>query len=169
MKNFKEISRMTFEHDGGTTFWGKEVPYTRTWTLAAYDENDKLITAVSKSEKNNYIKYVKFINELKMKAYKLRPEDREILKNEDKNDGFLQKALIKNITWNNILEVADIAGVSGDHVELLKKCPIDEMKEEKIIFAECVGLEYDELIKAIEMVKKNETNPGFFDNLYWIM
>ena len=166
MKNFKEISRMTFEHDGGSTILGKELPYTRTWTLAAYDENDKLITAVSKSENNNYIKYVRFITELKMKAYKLRQEDRDILKNEKKNGGFLQQALIKNITWEHILEVTGIAGVSGDHVELLKKCPIDDMKEEKIIFAECVGLEYDELIKAIKMIKDKETNPGFFGRLF---
>lgn len=153
MKNFKEISRMTFDHDGGTKVLGIEVPYTRTWTLAAYDENDKLITAVSKSEKNNYIKYVKFINALKMKAYKLRQEDRELLKDEARNDGFIQRSLIDHVSWNDILEITDIAGITRDHVNKLKSCGIDEMKEEKIIFAECIGLEYHELIKAIKHVK----------------
>ena len=153
MKNFREISRMTFEHDGGYKIFGIEIPYTRTWTLAAYDKNDKLIAAVSKSEKNNYVKYVKFINALKMKAYKLRPQDREILKDEDRNDGFMQRSLIDRVTWNDILEITDIAGVTREHVNKLKSCGIDEMKEEKIIFAECIGLEYDELIKAIKHVK----------------
>ena len=166
MKNFKEISRITFEHDGGSTFFGLKVPYSRTWTLAAYDENDKLIVAVSKSEKNNYIKYVKFINELKMKAYKLRPEDREILMDEERNDGFLQKSLIKNITWKQIIEVTDIAGVSGCHLEKLKSSAIDEMKEEKIILAECIGLEYEQLIKAIDIVNNNETSSRNFNNIY---
>ena len=153
MKNFKEISRLEFYHDGGTKVLGVEVPYTRTWTLSAFDENDKLIVSVSDPESNNYIKYVKFIHALKMKAYKLRKKDREILKDEQRNDGFLQRSLIDRVTWQDIINITDIAGVSREHVHKLKSCDIEDMKEEKEIFAECIGLEYHELIEAIIRAK----------------
>ena len=154
MKNFQEISRMEFFHDGGTKVLGIEVPFTRTWTMNAYDEQNNLICSVYESESNNYIKYVKFIYALKMKGYKLRKEDRLILKDESRNDGFLQRSLLDKVTWNDILEIIDVAKVPREHVYKLKDCNINDMTEEKDIFAQCIGLEYEELIEAIKKAKQ---------------
>ena len=64
---------------------------------AQLDDNDIRVSLFIDADKNNYIKYVKFINALKDKGYKLRKCDRMLLKSGEK--GFIQKKLL-NIAIN---------------------------------------------------------------------
>eukprot|EP01083_Nonionella_stella_P221507 791309_1 len=100
MKNLKEVTSITKSSSG----W---MPGFYTWTLKGYDGN-RLVTSVSKSEANNYLKYVAFINELKRKGYKLRYQDRMHLKDEP----FMWKSLIDHITRSHLEEVAQRCGYS---------------------------------------------------------
>lgn len=143
MNSLKEISRLNYYHDGGTKIFGKEIPYTRTWTLEGYDSNDNLICQVTESEENNYLKYVRFIQKLKKNNYKLRKDDREELKNE--RNEFLFKSLVSKATKKDLYAIASIAGYSKNEVNLIQDLPDDKKKE----FAEEVGLEYNELLQVI--------------------
>ena len=100
MSNLKEISRMTFEPEGWMIGF-------RTWTLKAYDSADNLICTVDKSERHNYLKYVRFIVALKKKGYKLRKCDRERLKSGEGN--FLIKSYISQATKSDFYEIAEIS------------------------------------------------------------
>eukprot|EP01083_Nonionella_stella_P309149 1093641_1 len=93
MKNLKEVTSITKSSSG----W---MPGFYTWTLKGYDGN-RLVGSVSKSEANNYLKYVAFINELKRKGYKLRYQDRMHLKDEP----FMWKSLIDHIQRSHLEEV----------------------------------------------------------------
>lgn len=123
---------MTFEPEGW--FIG-----FRTWTLKAYDNNNNLICTVDKNERHNYLKYVRFIVTLKQNGYKLRECDRKKLKSGEKN--FLMKSFIPQAQRSDFYEIANIVGYSKFEVDNIKTVPESEQR----IFAEMVGLEYDEL------------------------
>lgn len=137
MSNLKEISNMTFESEG----W---IIGFRTWTLKAYDSNGKIICTVDKSERHNYLKYVRFIVALKKKGYKLRKCDREILKSG--KDNFLIKSYVSQATRSDFIEIAKIAGVSDYQINNIKTLSRNEQED----IAESVGLEYHELIDNLD-------------------
>ena len=136
MNNLREVSHIDFYHNGG--FWG-----FRTWTLIGYD-GDREICRVSKSESNNFLKYVRFVQELKKCGYKLRLCDRERLKGGDKD--FMDPALVRLATREHLYEIASYAGYSRHQVD----CMPNESEDEKIIFCENVGLERHELQQIID-------------------
>lgn len=131
MDNLKEVSRITFESQGW--FIG-----FRTWTLKAYDENNNVICTIDKSDKHNYLKYVRFIVALKEKGYKLRECDRKQLKSGEKN--FLIKSFISQANRTDLYEIANIAGYSNDYIDNIKTKSLQEQH----VFAEMVGLEFEE-------------------------
>lgn len=137
MSNLKEISRMTFESEG----W---IIGFRTWTLKAYDSENNLICTVDKSERHNYLKYVRFIVALKKKGYKLRKCDRERLKSGEGN--FLIKSYISQATKSDFYEIADIAEVSQYQINNIRTLSYDEQEN----IAESVGLEYHELMDNLD-------------------
>lgn len=136
MDNLKEISKMTFDPKGW--FIG-----FRTWTLKAYDEYNNIICTVDKSEKHNYLLYVRFIITLKQYGYKLRECDRQQLKSGEKN--FLIKSFISQARSSDFYEIGLMAGYSKLEINNIKNASI----EEQHTFAEKVGLEFDELINNI--------------------
>ena len=138
MNNLKEVSKIDFYHNGG--FWG-----FRTWTLVGYD-GDQKICSVNQSDSNNYLKYVRFIQELKKNKYKLRLCDRQRLKSGEK--GFMNKSLISKANKGHLYEIASYAGYSKDDVDNIKNKDNDYKNE----FALNVGLEqheFDEILKYI--------------------
>ena len=137
MSNLKEISRMTFEPEGWMIGF-------RTWTLKAYDSENNLICTVDKSERHNYLKYVRFIVALKKRGYKLRKCDRERLKSGEGN--FLIKSYISQATKSDFYEIADIAEVSQYQINNIRTLSYDEQEN----IAESVGLEYHELMDNLD-------------------
>jgi len=133
MDNLQEISRMIFEPQGWLIGF-------RTWSLSAYDSNNTIICKVDKSERHNYLKYVRFIIALKNKGYKLRKCDRLQLKSGEKS--FLIQSYISKAKKHDFYEIANIAGISNSVVDNIKN--VSEIEQRK--FAEMVGLEYHELI-----------------------
>lgn len=131
MDNLKEVSRITFESQGW--FIG-----FRTWTLKAYDKNNNVICTIDKSDRHNYLKYVRFIVALKEKGYKLRECDRKQLKSGEKN--FLIKSFISQANRTDLYEIANIAGYSNDYIDNIKTKSLQEQH----VFAEMVGLEFEE-------------------------
>ena len=139
MNNLKEISRMEFYHDGGIKILGVEVPFSRNWTLEGYDEGNNLICKTDKKEKHNYLKYVRFIKDLKNVGYKLRFQDRQLLKSGAKE--FMLRAYVSQATRDDLYEIAMLTGHNKSMVDNIKFCK----KEAKLEFAEIHGLELDEL------------------------
>ena len=137
MSNLKEISRMTFEPEGWMIGF-------RTWTLKAYDSENNLICTVDKSERHNYLKYVRFIVALKKRGYKLRKCDRERLKSGEGN--FLIKSYVSQATKSDFYEIADIAEVSQYQINNIRTLSYDEQEN----IAESVGLEYHELMDNLD-------------------
>ena len=137
MSNLKEISRMTFEPEGWMIGF-------RTWTLKAYDSADNLICTVDKSERHNYLKYVRFIVALKKRGYKLRKCDRERLKSGEGN--FLIKSYISQATKSDFYEIANIAEVSQYQINNIRSLSYNEQEN----IAESVGLEYHELMDNLD-------------------
>ena len=137
MSNLKEISRMTFEPEGWMIGF-------RTWTLKAYDSDNNLICTVDKSERHNYLKYVRFIVALKKRGYKLRKCDRERLKSGEGN--FLIKSYISQATKSDFYEIADIAEVSQYQINNIRSLSYNEQEN----IAESVGLEYHELMDNLD-------------------
>ena len=131
MDNLKEVIKITFESQGW--FIG-----FRTWTLKAYDMNNNVICTIDKSDRHNYLKYVRFIVALKEKGYKLRECDRKQLKSGEKN--FLIKSFISQANRTDLYEIANIAGYSNDYIDNIKTKSL----QEQYVFAETVGLEYEE-------------------------
>ena len=139
MDNLKEISRMEFNHDGGVKILGIEVPFSKVWTLEGYDDSNQLICSVSKSERHNYLKYVRFIMALKHNGYKLRKEDRVLLKSGSKE--FMIRSYISKATRSDLYEIALITGHNKSVVDNIKYQDEATKKE----FAEINGLEDNEL------------------------
>ena len=137
MSNLKEISHMTFEPEGWMIGF-------RTWTLKAYDSENNLICTVDKSERHNYLKYVRFIVALKKRGYKLRKCDRERLKSGEGN--FLIKSYISQATKSDFYEIANIAEVSQYQINNIRTLSHNEQEN----IAESVGLEYHELMDNLD-------------------
>ena len=139
MDNLKEISKIEFYHNNG--IWG-----FRKWTLIAYDDNNKQIYYDDKNDSNNYLKYVRFIQELKKLGYKLSYSHRIQLKGGEK--GFLNKALISRVNKQHLYEIALCAGYSKNDLDNLKN-KNDDYKQE---FSFNVGLELDELKEVFNYI-----------------
>lgn len=137
MNNLTEVSEIDFYHNG----WP---PGFRTWTLKAF-YNNKEICCVNNSESNNYLKYVKFIQELKKKEFKLRECDRVRLKSGEK--GFMNSTFLKFANRGHLCEIASYAGYSKDDLDNMKNRNNDYQNE----FAENTGLERNEFEKILKV------------------
>ena len=93
MDNLIEVFKIDFYHNNA--FWG-----FRKWTLVAYNNNNEIICSVDKSESNNYLKYVRFIQELKKLGYKLTESQKDRFKSGEKN--FMNKSLLCKATKNHL-------------------------------------------------------------------
>lgn len=140
----KQISNIKKYHDGGKKVFGIEIPYTRTWTLEAYDLSNNLIVKVNHSESNNYIKYVKFIREVRNNGYELTREQIDYLR----EPPFFMSNVIGMIKLEHIVEVGEISGYSKDFILGLKT----KSQEEKDKFTYDIGLFQDELQKVIDVL-----------------
>lgn len=142
MSSLREINRLEFFHDGGKHFLGIPVPFSKTWTLQGFDNNDNLICSVDKSENNNYLKYIQFIIELEKKGYKMRKEDRVLLKSGSKD--FLIRSFISKATRNDFYDITHQTGTRNqvDSIE-------EQSEEIQRDFAEVNGLEYHEFLEIL--------------------
>jgi hypothetical protein len=67
---YKEVSYIKTYVDGAY-FLGLLIPYTKVWSFEAYDNYNILICSIYDVEKSNYIKYIKFVLELKKYGFVL--------------------------------------------------------------------------------------------------
>ena len=135
-----EISQLNFFHDGGKHVFGIPVPFSKTWTLEAYNESGNLICSVNQSERHNYLKYVRFIIALEYHGYKLRLDDRVLLKSGTK--GFLIASYISHASRRDFYEITEVSRTRHDVDSI-----INETEEKQRDFAEINGLEYHELLE----------------------
>lgn len=133
MSNLKEVSRITFEHEG----WVFKI-----WILKAYDSDDNLICTVGEKDEPNFLKYVRFVTTLKKKGYKLRKCDCDRLK----SGGFSTKFDLSQATKSYFYEIAKIAEIPADKINNIRTLP--RIEQENI--AECLGLEYHELMDNLD-------------------
>ncbi len=145
MQEKKTVGRVNRYHDGGVKILFVEVPFTRVWTLEAFDESNNLICKVWEKESNNYIKYVKFVRKLRECGYELTRDQA----NEIRSEPFFVSSVISLITIDHIYEVAGICGYSHEQVRNIKNASI----EEKNKFSYDIGLYPDELDQVIERLK----------------
>ena len=145
MEEKKKVGRVNRYHDGGIVILWVEVPFTRVWTLEAFDESNNLICKVWEKESNNYIKYVKFVRKVRECGYELTREQA----NELRSEPFFVSSVISLITIDHINEVAEICGYSKDFV---KNIP-NASKEVKNKFSYDIGLYPDELDQVIDRLK----------------
>ena len=155
--NLKEINSLKIFHDGGKKVLGFEVPFTKTWTIEGYVDNN-LIISVSKSERHNYLKYVEFIKQLKYKGYKLNKNQREHIKNykDDYGNSFLMKSFISQAGMSDLVEIGNKAhltdcynnkiDVNENYIKSIK----NKEENEKRCVAEQLGLEYEELLDILK-------------------
>jgi hypothetical protein len=141
----KPVGRVNRYHDGGIVILFIEVPFTRVWTLEAFDESNNLICKVWEKESNNYIKYVKFVKKLRECGYELTREQA----NELRSEPFFVSSVISLITIEHINEVASLCGYSSDFVHNI----INKSTEEKTKFAYDIGLYTDELDQVIDRLR----------------
>lgn len=142
MPPLREISRLEFFHDGGKHILGIPVPFSKTWTLQGYNEDGQLICYVNKSENNNYNKYVRFIAELEYYGYKLREDDRLLLKSGAKS--FLIASFLSQATHNDLYEITKISKTRHE-VDSIRNEPEAVQRD----FAELNGLEYHEFLEIL--------------------
>lgn len=145
MQEKKTVSRVNRYHDGGIVILWVEVPFTRVWTLEAFDESNNLICKVYEKESNNYIKYVKFVRKLRECGYELTREQA----NELRSEPFFVSSVISLITIDHINEVAGICGYSHDFVKNIHNAT----PEVKNKFAYDIGLYPDELDQVINRLR----------------
>lgn len=145
MSEKKQVSRVNRYHDGGVKILFVEVPFTRVWTLEAFDENNNLICKVWEKESNNYIKYLKFIHKVRESGYELTRSQADEIRSEP----FFVSSVITMITLNHILEVSRICGYSDDFVRGIQSKSPDEKNK----FAYDIGLYPDELDQVINNLK----------------
>lgn len=136
----REISNMDFFHDGGKYILGILVPFSKTWTLEAYNESGNLICSVNQSERHNYLKYVRFIIALEDHGYKLRLEDRVLLKSGAKD--FLIASYISRASRRDFYEITEVSRTRHEVDSI-----INDTEENQRDFAEINGLEYHELLE----------------------
>ncbi len=145
MEEKKKVGRVNRYHDGGIIILWVEIPFTRVWTLEAFDESNNLICKVWEKESNNYIKYVKFVRKIRECGYELTREQA----NELRSEPFFVSSVISLITIDHINEVAGICGYSNDFV---KNIP-NASTEVKNKFSYDIGLYPDELDQVIDRLK----------------
>lgn len=141
MEDLKDVSRIEFVHDGFPMGF-------RNWTLTGFDENNKIICSVDKTDNNNYLKYIRFIVALKEKGYKLRECDRLQLKSGEKS--FLMKKFISKATKKDFYKIGKIIGFSQEYIDDIK----NKSDAEKLYFIEMVGLEPNEFIQFCQVLYK---------------
>ena len=153
--NLRVVSSIKKFHDGGrkVPLTNIEIPFTRTWTLEGYDNNN-LIVSVSKSERHNYLKFAEFIKELKLRGFKLSKDQME----EIKEYPFLDPQFIPYAKMSDLVEIGnkvnlnDCNGnsinVTESYIYSLKL--LDE--ETKICVAEQLGLKYEELLSILSKI-----------------
>ena len=117
----------------------------RNWTLTGFDENNNIICSVDKSDNNNYLKYVRFIIALKEKGYKLRECDRLQLKSGEKS--FLMKKFLSKATKKDFYKIGKIVGFTPQYIDDIN----NKSDEEKLYFAEIVGLEPYEFLQFSQL------------------
>lgn len=140
----KKIGNIKKYHDGGKKVFGIVMPYTHNWSLEAYDISNNLIVKVNTNETNNYIKYVKFIYEVRNNGYELTRKQINYLR----EPPFFIYDLIEMIKLEHIVEVGEIFGYSKDFILGLKT----KSQEEKDKFTIDIGLFPDELQKVIDVL-----------------
>jgi len=157
MESFINVSDIKQFHDGGIKIpiFGGSIPFSKTWTLQGFDQNNTLIVSVSDSERHNYLKYGEFIKQLRLKGYKLTSKQRVDIKTYKINgDRFLMEEFIPKAGINDLIEIGNRIGISenmsdvNDTIEINKNYIYSlKNKDEscKIYIAEQLGLEYDEL------------------------
>jgi hypothetical protein len=141
----KTVTRVNRYHDGGIKILFVEVPFTRVWTLEAFDEHNNLICSVCEKESNNYIKYVKFIRKVREYGYELTRQQADEIRSEP----FFVSSIISLITIDHINEVTEICGYSKDFIKNIS----NESPEIKNKFAYNIGLYPDELDQVIDRLK----------------
>jgi hypothetical protein len=120
----------------------------RKWLLQAYDTNNNLICEVSDWEENNYLKYIKFLIKLRKEYdYDLTTEQRKYIKSEP----FLLPEFIPYITKSHLITIANLSGYNESFLDNIRT----KTNEEKYKFAYDIGLENDELDKAINSYFNN--------------
>ncbi len=145
MEGKKQVSRVNRYHDGGVKILFIEVPFTRVWTLEAFDESNNLICKVWEKESNNYIKYVKFVRKVRECGYDLTRDQA----NELRSEPFFVSSVISLITIEHIFEVAGICGYNQDFVRGIPNKSTDEKNK----FAYDIGLYPDELDQVINKLR----------------
>lgn len=145
MQEKKPVGRVNRYHDGGVVILFIEVPFTRVWTLEAFDQSNNLICKVWEKESNNYIKYVKFIRKVRECGYELSRDQA----NEIRSEPFFVSSVISLITIDHIFEVAGLCGYSQDFVRNINNKSIDEKNK----FAYDIGLYPDELDQVIDRLR----------------
>ena len=154
--NLREVSSIKKFHDGGRKipFTNIEIPFTRTWTLEGYDENNNLIVSVSQGERHNYLKFAEFIKQLKLRGYKLTKDQRDTIKEYP----FLDPQFIPYAKINDLIEIGNRANLTtcgGDRIEVTEHY-INQLKsfneDVKKCISEQLGLEYHELQKILSNI-----------------
>lgn len=163
MNNLIDVSRINQFHDGGIKIpiFGGSIPYSKTWTLQGFDQNNTLITSVSNGERHNYLKYGEFIKQLRLKGYKLTSTQRVDIKTCKIETEFLMKEFIPKAGINDLIEIGNRIGISenmsdvNDTIEINKNYIYSlKNKDEsyKIYIAEQLGLEYSELQNILSKI-----------------
>ena len=142
-------------HNGGVKILGYSVPYTKTWTLEGYDDSNNLIIKVDKNERHNYLKYAEFIKQLKLKGYKLKPEQMKEIKDELLDRKFLPYARFDDLIeiagrvhltkCDNIYQTIDI---DSNYIYSIKNFDYNT----KCCIAEQLGLTIEELNEILENI-----------------
>ena len=122
VKNTKYVHRVNRFHNGGLVILFIEVPYTRVWTLQAFDENNNMICEVNQNENNNFIKYVKFLKKVRESDYELTVQQI----NDIRSHPFFMESVISLITADHIFEVAAICNYSQDFVRSIRNKSLEE-------------------------------------------
>lgn len=145
MGDKKKVNYIRKFHDGGIKVLGIEVPFTRVWTLQAFDNTNNMICDITQKESNNYIKYVKFIKKVSDSGYELTRD--QII--QIRAEGFFDERFISQISKEHVFEVASIQGYSNQFVIELP----NKSKEQIEKFGLDLGLFPDEIYKVIERLK----------------
>jgi len=162
MEHLTDVSKIKQFHDGGVKLFGVPVPYTKTWTLEGFDQNNKLIVSVSNKERHNYLKFAGFIQQLKSEGYKLTDEQRVNIKScKIDSDRFLMEEFIPRASISDLVEIGNKIGISenisdvNDTIEMNNNYLYSlKNKDEscKKYISEQLGLEYSELQKILDNI-----------------
>lgn len=145
MNGKKSVHHIKKFYNGCIIVFGIEVPFTKVWTLQAFDNPNNMICEVTQKESNNFIKYVKFIKKVSDSGYKLTQDQL----NQIRSDGFFDERFIGQITKEHILEVSSIQGYSNQFLLDLPNKSKDIVEK----FGSDLGLFPDEIYIVIDKLK----------------